>query len=218
MKAGRYPARQYGLAAVLWLACMVWFGWLTFGGHYGGRVGCRMMFPIVLGSGIGGALRFSMEKDTGNSETAVRKTAEKHRPDGLLTRLLQLGVSCGVLVLACFFAGYPWLLDTWLCVGYLGCILLLDRNGREYTPGGMAGLYGVLLLIALVWFAALRPLPVDEAARLVEQEGYRQPVLAYWYVCDHDGRLGAYHFEAQKDGEIRVVAVDVQSGALTVDR
>ena len=82
----------------------------------------------------------------------------------------------------------------------------------------MAGLYGVLLLIALVWFAALRPLPVDEAARLVEQEGYRQPVLSYWYVCDHDGRLGAYHFEAQKDGEIRVVAVDVQSGALTVDR
>ena len=52
----------------------------------------------------------------------------------------------------------------------------------------------------------------------MEQEGYRQPVLAYRYVCDHDGRLGAYHFEAQKDGEIRVVAVDVQSGALTVDR
>lgn len=136
-----------------------------------------MLFPIVLGSGIGGAL-----------------------------------------VLACFFAEYPWLLDAWLCVGYLSYILLMDRNGREYTPSGMAGLYGVLLLIAFVWFAALRPFPVDEAARIVKQEGYRQPVLAYRYVCDHGGRLGAYHFEAQKDEEIRVVAMDVQSGTLTVDR
>ncbi len=59
---------------------------------------------------------------------------------------------------------------------------------------------------------------MDEAARIVKQEGYRQPVLAYRYVCDHGGRLGAYHFEAQKDGEIRVVAMDVQSGTLTVDR
>ena len=107
MKAGRYPARQYGLAAVLWLACVVRLA--DIGGHYGGRVGCRVLFPIVLGSGIGGAL-----------------------------------------VLACFFAEYPWLLDAWLCVGYLSYILLMDRNGREYTPSGMAGLYGVLLLIAFV--------------------------------------------------------------------
>ena len=210
MKAGRHPARQYGLAAVLWLACMAWFGWLTFGGHYGGRVGCRVMFPIVLGSGIG--LRSSMNKDTGNSETAVRKTAEKHRPDGLLMRPRR-GASCCVLALACFFAEYPWLLDAWLCVGYLGCILLLDRNGREYTPGGMAGLYGVLLLIALVWFAALRPLPVDEAARLVEQEGYRQPVWPTGMSATMTAGWARVILRRRRR-EIRVVAVDVQSGAL----
>lgn len=136
MKAGQYPARQYGLAAVLWLACVV-----------------RL-------ADIWRALRRQ-----GWMQGAVSDRA------GFWDRR---GAGVGVL-----FAEYPWLLDAWLCVGYLSYILLMDRNGREYTPSGMAGLYGVLLLIAFVWFAALRPFPVDEAARIVKQEATGSP---YWPI------------------------------------